>query len=193
MGLCHPSDNTTITMSQSCVKLYECTKFGTNIVGEMCTHSVTWFCAYLCRNEDTMNDLYLMRFCCLMSMEVRRPIRDGDEWERGTEEWNLETGANPEDQGCRGPPPEPQRPQHHGNCCPICYAEQGHNVMTMSVAPLLGNNRSRRSPTLSIAQHHLPVLGLFFANFLLRVQLTSLLLISPGLSTQYRHKRDNLL
>ena len=31
-------------MSQSCVKLYdfyECTKFGTNIVGEMCTNSVT--------------------------------------------------------------------------------------------------------------------------------------------------------
>ena len=26
---------------QSCVKLYECTKFGTNIVEEMCTNSVT--------------------------------------------------------------------------------------------------------------------------------------------------------
>ena len=41
MGLCRPSDITTINMSQSCVKLYECTKFGTNIVGEMCTNSVT--------------------------------------------------------------------------------------------------------------------------------------------------------
>ena len=41
MGLCHPSDIATINMSQSCVKLYECTKFGTNIVGEMCTNSVT--------------------------------------------------------------------------------------------------------------------------------------------------------
>ena len=30
-----------INMSQSCVKLCECTKFGTNIVGEMCTNSVT--------------------------------------------------------------------------------------------------------------------------------------------------------
>ena len=47
MGLCRPSDITTINMSQSCVKLYECTKFGTN--------SVTWFCAYLCKTEDTMN------------------------------------------------------------------------------------------------------------------------------------------
>ena len=41
MGLCRPSDITTINVSQSCVKLYECTKFGTNIVGEMCTNSVT--------------------------------------------------------------------------------------------------------------------------------------------------------
>ena len=38
---------------------YECTKFGTNIVGEMCTNSVTWFCAYLCKTEDTMNSA-----CC---------------------------------------------------------------------------------------------------------------------------------
>ena len=30
-------------------------KFGTNIVGEMCTNSVTWFCAYLCKTEDTVN------------------------------------------------------------------------------------------------------------------------------------------
>ena len=35
------SDITTISMSQSCVKLYECTKFGTDIVGETCTNSVT--------------------------------------------------------------------------------------------------------------------------------------------------------
>ena len=55
MGLCLPSDITTINMSQSCVKLYECTKSGTNIVGKMCTNSVTWFCAYLCKTEDTMN------------------------------------------------------------------------------------------------------------------------------------------
>ena len=55
MGLCRPSDITTMNMSQSCVKLCECTKFGTNIVGEMCTNSVTWFCAYLYKTEDTMN------------------------------------------------------------------------------------------------------------------------------------------
>ena len=33
---------------------YTCTKFGTNIEGEMCTNSVTWFCAHLCKTEDTM-------------------------------------------------------------------------------------------------------------------------------------------
>ena len=40
-GLCRPSDTTKNHFSQSCVKLYECTKFGTNIVGETCTNSVT--------------------------------------------------------------------------------------------------------------------------------------------------------
>ena len=40
LWVCCPSDFTTINMSQ-CVKSYECTKFGTNIVGEMCTNSVT--------------------------------------------------------------------------------------------------------------------------------------------------------
>ena len=144
----------------------------------------------------------LTDFCCLTSMEARRPIWDGDEWESGTEEWNLETGVNPEDRAAvdrhqnnrtlrQCPSGIAQWLQHHAIAVPT--AMQSRVTMTMSVAPLLGNNRSRRSPTLSIAQHHLPVLDLFLANFLLRVQLTSLLLISPGLSTQYRHKRDNLL
>jgi len=55
MCLCRPSDITTISISQSCAKLYERTKFGTNIVGEMCTNSVPFLCAYLCKTEDTMN------------------------------------------------------------------------------------------------------------------------------------------
>ena len=68
MGLCHPSDITTINMSQSCVKLYECTKLGTNIVGGTCTNSVTWFCAYLCKTEDTMNYACcnIWCTCCLL-------------------------------------------------------------------------------------------------------------------------------
>ena len=55
----------------------------------------------------------------------------GTSGKRGTEEWHLKTGANPEDQGCRGPPPEQQdvkavSARHCGattaprNCCPNC-------------------------------------------------------------------------
>ena len=58
MSLCCPSDITKINMSQSCVKLYECTKFGTDIVGETYTNSVTWFCAYLCKTEDTCCNIW---------------------------------------------------------------------------------------------------------------------------------------
>ena len=69
MGLCRPSDITAINMSQSCIKLHECTKFGTNITGEMCTNSVTWFCAYLCKTEDTMNyascNIWCTTYCLL--------------------------------------------------------------------------------------------------------------------------------
>ena len=115
-------------------------------------------------------------FCCLTSTEARRPIRDADEWERGTEEWNLETGANLEDQGCRGPPPErqdvkavsgiTQRPQHYAIAVPT--AMQNRVTKTMSVSPPLGNNWSKRSPTLS-----------------LQPSTTSLLLISSGLASSW--------
>ena len=74
MGLCCSSDITTINMPQSCVKLYECTKFGTNIVGEMCTNSVTWFCAYLCKTEDTMNytccNIWCTTWCLLLPLSA---------------------------------------------------------------------------------------------------------------------------
>ena len=50
---------------------------------------------------------------CLTSTETRLFIRDGDR--RAGVGWGKEgksdgsiTGANPEDQGCRGPPPERQ-------------------------------------------------------------------------------------
>ena len=42
------------------------TKVGTNIVGEMCTNSVTWFCAHLCRIEDTMNYACCNIWCNLL-------------------------------------------------------------------------------------------------------------------------------
>ena len=90
------------------------------------------------------------RLCCLTSTKASRPIRDGDEWKRGTEEWNLETGANPENLGCRGPPPEQQNVKAVSvrhcaattaprNCCPNCYAEQSHkdNVRSSAVGKQL--------------------------------------------------------
>ena len=130
--------------------------------------------------------------CCLTSTEARRPIRD--EWERRTEEWNLETGANPEDQGCRGPPPEQQdvtavSVRHCAattaprNCCPNCYAEQSHkdNVRSFAVVKQLKQEKSN-----SVAQHHLPALDLFWASFFLTVQLTSFLLISSGLASSWQ-------
>ena len=114
----------------------------------------------------------------------------GTSGKRGTEEWNLETGANPKDQGCCGPPPEQQNVkavsvQHCAattaprNCCPNCYAEQSHkdNIHSSTVGKQLKQKKSN-----SPAQHHLPALDLFWASsFFVRVQLTSLLLISPGL------------
>ena len=66
------------------------------------------------------------------------------------------------------------------NCCPNCYAEQSHkdNVRSSAVGKQLKQNKSN---SLSLAQHHLPALNLFWASFFVRVRLTSPLLISPGL------------
>ena len=72
-----------------------------------------------------------------------------------------------------------QQPPHHTIVVPTSM--QNRVIKTMSIALPLGNNQNKRSPTLSLAQHHLPALDLFWASFFVRVQLTSLLLISPGL------------
>ena len=48
----------------------------------------------------------------------------------------------------------------------------------------VGNQpKQKKFSSLSLAQLHLPALDLFWATFFLRVQLTSLLLISRGLCT----------
>ena len=64
------------------------------------------------------------------------------------------------------------------NCCPSCYAEQSHkdNVRSSAVGKQLKQKKSNFP-----AQHHLPALDLFWTSFFVRVQFTSLLLISPGL------------
>ena len=85
---------------------------------------------------------------------------------RGTEEWNLETGANPEDQGCRGPPPEQHLPsivqQLPYHAIAVSTAMQNRVTKTMSVAPPLGDNWSEKKSN-SQAQLHLPALDLFWA------------------------------
>ena len=99
-----------------------------------------------------------------------------------------------------------QRPPHHAIAVPT--AVQNRVTKTMSVAnskhwfttsffggrcrkAMLGvyvrssadgkQLKQKKSNSLSPAQHHLPALDLFWASFFVRVQLTSLLLISPGL------------
>ena len=69
-------------------------------------------------------------------------------------------------------------PRLHPNCCPNCHAEQSHkdNVRSSAVGKQLKQKKSN-----SLAQLHLPALGLFWASFFVRIQLTSLFLISPGL------------
>ena len=47
-------------------------------------------------------------FCCLTSTEVRRPIRDGDEWENGDRRPRPQNRCQLEYQGCRGPLSEQQ-------------------------------------------------------------------------------------
>ena len=115
----------------------------------------------------------------------------GTSGKKGTEEWNLETGTNPEDQGCRGPPPEQQDVKAESvrhcaattaprNCGPNCHAEQSHkdNVCSSAVWKQL---KQKKSNSLSLTQHHLPALDLFWDSCFVRVQLTSLLLILPEL------------
>ena len=104
------------------------------------------------------------RLYCLTPTEASRPIRDGDELEKPG------TGANPEDQGCHGPPPEQQNVKAVAvrhcaattaprNYCPNCYAEQSHNVRSFAVEKRLKQKKSK-----PLAQQHLLALYLFWAN-----------------------------
>ena len=64
------------------------------------------------------------------------------------------------------------------NCCPDCYAEQSHKDSVRSSAV---GKQPKQNKSNSPAENHLPALDLFWASFFVRVQVTSLLLISPGL------------
>ena len=76
-------------------------------------------------------------------------------------------------------------PPHHVIAVPTAM-QNSYNVRS----PAVGKQLKQKSSSLSIAQHHLPAFDLFWASFFLRVQLTSLLLISPGLLQAARKSCD---
>ena len=116
-----------------------------------------------------------MSSCCLTSTEARRPIRDGDEWEKGDRRVKPAARTTVSVRHCAAT----TAPR-----CPNCYAEQSHKDNVRSFAA--GKQLKQKKPnSLSVAQHHLPALDLFWASFFVRVQLTSLFLISPGLLPFY--------
>ena len=100
-------------------------------------------------------------FCCLTSTEARRPIRDGDEWEKGDRRVKPPNRRQP---GRPRLPSTAARTTAPRNRCPICYAEQSHkdNVRSSAVGKQL---KQKKSYPLSIAQCHLPALDLFWASF----------------------------
>ena len=71
-----------------------------------------------------------------------------------------------------------QQPPHHAVAVPTA-TQNKDNVRSSAVGKQL---KQKKSNCLSLysAQHHLPALGLFWASFFVRVQLTSLLFVSPG-------------
>ena len=102
--------------------------------------------------------------CCLTSTEARRPIRDGDEWEKGGQKSETSKQAP-----TRKTKVAVDRRQNENvkavsirscavttaprNCCPKCYAEQSHkdNVRSSAVGKQLKQKKSN-----SQAQLHLP-------------------------------------
>ena len=129
------------------------------------------------------------QLCRLTSMEARRPSRDGDEGGKGGQKRETSKQAQPRSPklpwtaarttACYGSVcPALQVTTAPCNCCPNCYAEQSHkdNVRSSAVGKPLKQKKSN-----SLVQHHLPALDFFWANFFMRVQLTFLLLILPGL------------
>ena len=71
-----------------------------------------------------------------------------------------------------------QRPQHHAVAVPPAMQNSHNDYVSSST---VGKQLKQKSNSLSTAQHPLPALDLSWASFFLRVQLTYLLLISPGL------------
>ena len=143
--------------------------------------------------------------CCLTSTDTSRPIKDGDEWEKGDRRMKPRDRRQPgrprlswTARTIKCPSSIAQRPQNHATAVPTAMqnSDKG-NVRSSAVGKQLKQKKSN-----SQAELHLPALDLFWANlwvqhlwvlllislgpaeasnFFVRVHLTSLLLISPGL------------
>ena len=108
-----------------------------------------------CRMRLWMHACGLIDFCCLTSTAARRPIRD--KWERGDRRVKPRNRRQPgrprlpwtaaRTTGCYGSV-RPASRSDYSTTQLLCRTV----TMTMSVASLLGNNCSRRSPTLSHTQ-----------------------------------------
>ena len=76
-----------------------------------------------------------------------------------------------------------QQPPH----CTIAVPTATQNRVTKKTSSSATGQqqKQKKSNSLPIAQHHLPVLDLFWDSFFVRVQLTLILLISPGLGVHH--------
>ena len=133
-----------------------------------------------CKNND---------FCCLTSTEAKRPIRDEDEWENGdrrVKPRNRRQPRRPRLPWTAARTTEVSGVRHCAattaprDCCPNCYAEQSHRDNVRSSA--VGKQLRQKSNS------HFPALDLFWVCVFVRVQLTSLLFISPGLFSSFCSK-----
>ena len=111
--------------------------------------------------------------CCLTSTEARRPIRDGDDWEKGGQKSETSKQAptrkteaavdhrqnNRMLRQCSSGIAATTAPR---SCCPNCYAEQSHRDNVRSSA--VGKQLKQKKPN-SQAQIHLSALDLVWANF----------------------------
>ena len=71
-------------------------------------------------------------------------------------------------------------PPHHAIALPTAMRNSHKDNVHSSTVTVAKQLNQKKSNSLSLAQHHLPALDLFWDSFFVRVQLTSLL-ISPGL------------
>ena len=127
-------------------------------------------------------------FCCLTSTEARGLLGTGTSGKRGQKSETSRQAPTRKTKAAvdrrqnnrmlrQCPSGTAQRPPHHAIAVPTAMQDSHKdNVCSSAVG-----NQPKQKKSYSLAQLRLPPLDLFWASFFVRVQLTSLLLISPGL------------